>query len=248
MNHFWKPLLNLSWYSLCFMFCFMFCPWGMWDLSSLIRDQTHTPCIGRWSLNHCTPRESHWWVLISVHSKCVSLIIVHLLRKDCSNMRKDIQPCLVCRSLLLCWFNHLKTHFTFWSMSDRNRPIPWCSIRKEKCIKSFCSLSLFTSSSLEIEIDMRLSCARSHPRGHEIQMAGCPKRPGAKVAESPEKYGSVPLGKGCMCVGSHRTTQHHSTSKQELLLIKHSQENLLCFERSIFKWETAWAVGWFNTC
>ena len=25
---------------------------GMWDLNSLTRDWTHTPCIGRWSLNH----------------------------------------------------------------------------------------------------------------------------------------------------------------------------------------------------
>ena len=33
------------------------CPWGMWDLSSLTRDQTRTPCIGRWSLNHWTTRE-----------------------------------------------------------------------------------------------------------------------------------------------------------------------------------------------
>ena len=30
---------------------------GMWDLSSLTRDQTHTPCIGRRSLNHWTIRE-----------------------------------------------------------------------------------------------------------------------------------------------------------------------------------------------
>ena len=29
----------------------------MWDLSSLTRDQTHTPCIGRQSLNHWTARE-----------------------------------------------------------------------------------------------------------------------------------------------------------------------------------------------
>ena len=31
--------------------------WGMWDLRSPIRDQTHTLCIGRWSLNHWTTRE-----------------------------------------------------------------------------------------------------------------------------------------------------------------------------------------------
>ena len=183
----------------------MFWPCGMWDLSPLIRDRTHTPCIGRRSLNHWTTRESHWWVLISVHSKCVSLVIVYLLRKYCSNMRKDIQPCLVCRSLLVCWFYHLQTHFTFWSISDRNRPIPWCSNKERKCIKSLCSPSSFTPSSLEIEIDMGLSCARSHPRGHKFRgqrfrWPGCPKRPRAKVAKSPEKYGSVPFGKGCMYV------------------------------------------------
>ena len=29
---------------------------GVWDLSSLTRDQTHIPCIGRWTLNHWTTR------------------------------------------------------------------------------------------------------------------------------------------------------------------------------------------------
>ena len=144
------------------MFCFLGYK-AAWAFSSQTRDRTHTPCIGRRSLNHWTTRESHWWVLISVHSKCVSLVIVYLLRKYCSNMRKDIQPCLVCRSLLLCWFNHLKTHFTFWSISDRNRPIPWCSNKERKCIKSLCSLSSFTPSSLEIEIDMGLSVLEAVP-------------------------------------------------------------------------------------
>ena len=35
----------------------VFWPQGMWDLSSLTRDQTCTPCIGRQSLNHWTARE-----------------------------------------------------------------------------------------------------------------------------------------------------------------------------------------------
>ena len=35
----------------------VFWPRGMWDLSSPTRDQTHTPCIGRRSLNHWTARE-----------------------------------------------------------------------------------------------------------------------------------------------------------------------------------------------
>ena len=34
-----------------------FWPQSMWNLSSLIRDRTHTPCVGRWNLNYCTIRE-----------------------------------------------------------------------------------------------------------------------------------------------------------------------------------------------
>ena len=36
-------------------------PHGMWHLSSPTRNQTLALCIERWSLNHCTTRES-WWV------------------------------------------------------------------------------------------------------------------------------------------------------------------------------------------
>ena len=34
-----------------------FWPWGLWDLSSLTRDRTCSPCIGRCSLNHWTASE-----------------------------------------------------------------------------------------------------------------------------------------------------------------------------------------------
>ena len=62
-GHFRTPpqsLLNLLQYCFCFMFCFLgFFFWlqGMWDLSSPTRDQTHTRCIRRESLNHWTTRE-----------------------------------------------------------------------------------------------------------------------------------------------------------------------------------------------
>ena len=36
---------------------FWFCPRGIWDFSTPARDRTHTPCIGRWNLNHWTSRE-----------------------------------------------------------------------------------------------------------------------------------------------------------------------------------------------
>ena len=35
----------------------VFWPQGMWDLSSLTRDRTHTSCIGRQTLNHWATRE-----------------------------------------------------------------------------------------------------------------------------------------------------------------------------------------------
>ena len=38
-------------------YALVFWPCGMWDLSSLTRDLTCTPCIGRRSLNHWTVRE-----------------------------------------------------------------------------------------------------------------------------------------------------------------------------------------------
>ena len=42
-----NSLLNLIQYCFCFMFWFF----GMWDTSSLMKRPTHTPCIGRQSLN-----------------------------------------------------------------------------------------------------------------------------------------------------------------------------------------------------
>ena len=39
------------------IFMSFFWPQAMWDLSSLTKDWTCTPCIGRWSLNRWTARE-----------------------------------------------------------------------------------------------------------------------------------------------------------------------------------------------
>ena len=44
----------------CFYSVLVFQLGGMWDLSSMTRDRTHTPCIGRQSLNHWTAREVLW--------------------------------------------------------------------------------------------------------------------------------------------------------------------------------------------
>ena len=42
---------------LLLFYVLVFWPQGMWDLSSPTRDRTHTPCIGRQSLNHWTTSE-----------------------------------------------------------------------------------------------------------------------------------------------------------------------------------------------
>ena len=51
-----KVFIEFVKYCFYFMFWF-FWPWGMQDLSSLTRDRTHTPVIGRQSLNQWTSRE-----------------------------------------------------------------------------------------------------------------------------------------------------------------------------------------------
>ena len=53
-------------------FCFGFWPQGMWDISSPTRDQTHTPCIGRQSLNHWTAREVPRTSVLTVRQNLVS--------------------------------------------------------------------------------------------------------------------------------------------------------------------------------
>ena len=52
---------------------FWFWSWGMWCLSSLTRDWTHTPCIGRWNLNHWTTREVPFCPLLHYLSRPYSL-------------------------------------------------------------------------------------------------------------------------------------------------------------------------------
>ena len=56
----YRPFLKslLNWLQYCFYF-YVLAFWlpGMRDLSSLLRDRTHTSCIGRWSLDHWTARE-----------------------------------------------------------------------------------------------------------------------------------------------------------------------------------------------
>ena len=48
----------------------------IWDLSSLTRDQTHTPCAGRQSLNHWIRREFPVQMLLSsIHKMSFSFLM-----------------------------------------------------------------------------------------------------------------------------------------------------------------------------
>ena len=43
---------------LLLFYVLVFWPWGTWDLNFLLRDRTHTPCSGRWSLTTRLPGKS----------------------------------------------------------------------------------------------------------------------------------------------------------------------------------------------
>ena len=87
MDHFLKSLLNLLQYCFCFMFWFF----GLWDLSSLTRDQTHTLCIGRQSLNHWTSRE----VPLFVYTSLDSLGLHGYLDSCLSSIQETSEPVLL---------------------------------------------------------------------------------------------------------------------------------------------------------
>ena len=57
----WIIFKVLYWicYKVASVLCFglFFWPWSIWDLSSPVRDQTHTSCIGWQNLNHWTTKE-----------------------------------------------------------------------------------------------------------------------------------------------------------------------------------------------
>ena len=68
ISFFGFKVLLLPWsifwlYWIFLQYCFYvlaFWPWGMWNLGSSSRDRTHTPCVGRFSLNSWTTREVSW--------------------------------------------------------------------------------------------------------------------------------------------------------------------------------------------
>ena len=71
---FFKSLLIMLQY--CFCFTFWSFDHEARDLSSLTSDQTCTPCIGRWHLNHCTTTEVPWSPLLYFFFKFYLFIFI----------------------------------------------------------------------------------------------------------------------------------------------------------------------------
>ena len=59
---------------LLLFYILVFWPRVMWDLSSLTRDRTCTPCIGRRSLNHPTAREVLHFNILNVLNTHVNYV------------------------------------------------------------------------------------------------------------------------------------------------------------------------------
>ena len=62
-----KFVTILAFYVLILGVVFMFLSFwrrSMWDLSSLTRDGTHTPCTGRRNVNHWATRDIHCYYLL----------------------------------------------------------------------------------------------------------------------------------------------------------------------------------------
>ena len=65
--------------------CFRFWPRGMWDLSSPTRNRTHTPCIGRQSLNHWAARKTCYFLFCTYHKPTLLSAFTCILSINCHN-------------------------------------------------------------------------------------------------------------------------------------------------------------------
>lgn len=66
-------------------FFFWICCMAMWNLSFLTRDQTCTPCIRRWTLNHWSTREGPYRTALTVRNSGVRakmICMVNLLESQ----------------------------------------------------------------------------------------------------------------------------------------------------------------------
>ena len=85
---------------------------GMWDLSSLTRDQTCTPCIGRQTLNHWTMREvpsllyfepiKHCFVYISPNSNFPQNPLITIFSFVCEIHHSAVFLTLMSQQTWLC--------------------------------------------------------------------------------------------------------------------------------------------------
>ena len=107
---FLKSLLNLLQYCFCFMF-WLFWPQCIWDLSSPTRDQTHTPCTGRWSLNH--------WTIWEVPMQPFLIVLLDF----CFSTSEPYTT--LCKGMALLVFSSVQLLGCFWLFAT-----PWTAARQ----------------------------------------------------------------------------------------------------------------------
>ena len=75
VNHFFFSSL----YWICYNTASVFWLWVVWDLSSLTRDRTSTPCLGEQSRHHWTFREVPYAIMFSTWDSLSYCILIDLL-------------------------------------------------------------------------------------------------------------------------------------------------------------------------
>ena len=84
-------------------------PRGSRDLSSLTRDQSPLPCVGRWTLNHCTTSEVPRWaflIVLRIRNRRSSLCIFPFYIYSCHQLDDTITLNENLRTRASHWCSH----------------------------------------------------------------------------------------------------------------------------------------------
>ena len=98
VDHFFLSVYWICYNIASFLYVLVVWSWGMWDLSSLTRDRTLSPCVGRQSLNPWTTREVPYTFFSKKHNRkffplfCFLLLLppVEFRCFTCINSRSDV--------------------------------------------------------------------------------------------------------------------------------------------------------------
>ena len=164
-----KVFTNVLQYGFCSMFRFW--PQGMWDLSSLTRDPTHIPYIGRWSLNHWITREVPvlgflFWETTRERRPLQTVSSTLREKMPLSGYILSLPQDTMILSLALCGpERHTSTRYFVFPMASLSGPqgnhfLPWPALSPDVCTSTWAQTCLWTHS-------LGVLCLESHPQLHE---------------------------------------------------------------------------------